>query len=253
MHVTARRARSEQSRCGRRASDVLPRDMTPPFLPTAPAAPATAPVTTVPGLPAWVTAVDQAVWVTGPDRSLRWLNRKAEVLLGLRAADWVGKPCHVAVQGRDSTGRPFCTARCRLCVSAERREPVAPVDFEVGPRGPRARWTRVTTVPVETPAGAVLVHLATDLDRERRLSRWMERVADRSAPIRAADPRPTRALTPRESEILDLLVEDVELPRIAHLLGISKTTVRNHVQRMLAAIDAHSIQEAVALRLLGRA
>ena len=48
-------------------------------------------------------------------------------------------------------------------------------------------------------------------------------------------------------------MDDEELPRIAHRLGISRTTVRNHVQRLLAAIGAHSVQEAVALRLLGRA
>ena len=95
--------------------------------------------------------------------------------------------------------------------------------------------------------------MATDLDRERRISGWLERVAERSAPIRDVDPRPTRPLTPREAEILDLLVDDVELPRVAHLLGISKTTVRNHVQRLLAALGAQSVQEAIALRLLRRA
>lgn len=250
MYVTAARGAGAHPRCVAPTGRILLRTMT-PFVPALPRP--TAPATQVPGLPSWVTAVDQPVWVTGPDRTLRWVNRHGESLLGLRGSDWVGRPCHVAIQGRDAGGRPFCTARCRLCVACERREPVPQVDFEVGPRGGRTRWTRVTTIPVEGPGGTWLVHLATDLERERRLAAWMQRVADRSAPIRECDPRPSRPLTPRESEILDLLVDDEELPRIAHRLGISRTTVRNHVQRLLAAIGAHSVQEAVALRLLGRA
>lgn len=207
------------------------------------------------GVPAWVVGIDQAAWVAGPDRRVRWMNRRAEALLGVRAAEAVGKPCDVVVCARDGSGRPFCSGLCPIRARAVRREPVASHDLVVGPHGPRSRWARFTSIPVEVsgPAGGVsIVHLATDLDAERRVAGWIERVASRSAPIREADPRPTRALTPRESEILDLLVDDVELPRIAHLLGISKTTARNHVQRLIAALGAHSVQEAVAIRLLRR-
>jgi DNA-binding CsgD family transcriptional regulator len=214
----------------------------------------TGPGLSAPSIPAWLGHVDQAAWVAGPDRRIRWMNRQAEALLGIRAADWVGKPCHAAVCARDGAGRPFCGGVCPITARAARREPLAAHDVVVGPRGPRARWARFTSIPVDDPSGGVsIVHLATDLDRERRVAGWMERVAGRSAAIRAVDARPVRALTARESEILDLLVDDVELPRVAHLLGISKTTVRNHVQRLLAALGAHSVQEAVAMRLLRRA
>jgi DNA-binding CsgD family transcriptional regulator len=217
------------------------------------ARPARTTETSAPAVPAWVLSVDQAAWVTGPDRRIRWMNAKAEALLGLRAADVVGAPCHSTVCARDGSGRPFCGGMCPISARAARREPVAAHDVVVGPRGPRARWARFTSIPVEQADGAWIVHLASDIDRERRVAEWMERVAGRSAAIRASDPRPSRALTARESEILDLLADDVELPRAAHLLGISRATARNHVQRLLAALGAHSVQEAVAMRLLRRA
>lgn len=214
-----------------------------------------------PSFPDWVRAVDQAAWVAGPDRRVRWMNRRAETLLGVRAADAVGLPCDSVVRGRDglscgpdagSGSRPFCGGHCPIRAKASRREPVAAHDVVVGPPGPRERWARFTSIPVEMPGGVGIVHLATDIDAERRAAGWTRRVAARSAAVREADPRPTRALTPRESEILDLLAEDEELPRIAHALGISRTTARNHVQRLLAALGAHSVQEAVALRVLRR-
>ncbi|MCE9634895.1 MAG: helix-turn-helix transcriptional regulator [Planctomycetes bacterium] len=217
--------------------------------------PGVAPSEPVTGVPAWVVGIDQAAWVAGPDRRIRWMNRRAEALLGVRAADAVGKPCDTVVCARDGSGRPFCSGLCPIRARAIRREPVAAHDLVVGPHGQHSRWARFTSIPVDasgSAGGVSIVHLATDLDSERRASGWIERVASRSDPIRESDPRPTRALTPRESEILDLLVDDVELPRVAHLLGISKTTARNHVQRLTAALGAHSVQEAIAIRLLRR-
>lgn len=217
-----------------------------------PAADVSAPVT---GVPPWVAAIDQPVWVTGPDHRLRYVNRKAETLLGIRASDWLGRPCHLAVASRDGTGRPFCGGRCAIKERAACGAALAPVEFAVGPHGDRARWARITAIPVAAGGGAPwIVHVATDLGRTRRVEAWLERIAARSDPIRKIDlDSARRPLTPRESEILDLLAADDERPRIAHRLGISRATVRNHVQRALAAIGAHSVQEAVALRLLGRA
>ena len=56
-----------------------------------------------------------------------------------------------------------------------------------------------------------------------------------------------RALTAREREILNLLAEGVGTDGIRVQLVISRVTVRNHVQRILAKLNAHSRLEALAL------
>jgi DNA-binding NarL/FixJ family response regulator len=53
------------------------------------------------------------------------------------------------------------------------------------------------------------------------------------------------ALSPREGEILALVAEGRGTKDIASLLGLSLNSVRNHVQRLLVKLDAHSKLEAV--------
>ena len=55
------------------------------------------------------------------------------------------------------------------------------------------------------------------------------------------------ALTPRQHEILRLLADGMSTSAIARSLALSEETVRNHVRALLAALDAHSRLEAVAL------
>jgi response regulator RpfG family c-di-GMP phosphodiesterase len=56
-------------------------------------------------------------------------------------------------------------------------------------------------------------------------------------------------LTQRELEVLKLLAEGLSNPAIAERLVISLHTVRNHVQRILTKLNAHSKLEAVAVAL----
>lgn len=53
-------------------------------------------------------------------------------------------------------------------------------------------------------------------------------------------------LTPREREVLALLVEGASGQIVARRLGISSNTVRTHVQSILAKLQVHSRLEAVA-------
>jgi DNA-binding NarL/FixJ family response regulator len=53
-------------------------------------------------------------------------------------------------------------------------------------------------------------------------------------------------LTPRELEVLRLLVEGNSSREIAHALGVSPNTVRTHVQGILAKLQVHSRLEAAA-------
>ena len=61
--------------------------------------------------------------------------------------------------------------------------------------------------------------------------------------------RPAHDLTGREREILELIAEGLTNGAIAKRLFISVNTVRNHVQNMLAKLDAHSKLEALSVAI----
>lgn len=58
-------------------------------------------------------------------------------------------------------------------------------------------------------------------------------------------------LTPRETDILELIGEGMTNREIADRLGISVNTVRNHIQHLLTKLDAHSKLEAVTVASRG--
>jgi len=61
--------------------------------------------------------------------------------------------------------------------------------------------------------------------------------------------RPAHDLTGREREILELIAEGLTNGAIAKRLYISVNTVRNHVQSVLAKLDAHSKLEALSVAI----
>ncbi len=84
-------------------------------------------------------------------------------------------------------------------------------------------------------------NVITSLDR-RRLGRESARIRSESA---VAD-----NLTAREMEILALLVHGSSSKEMARWLGLSRHTVRTHVQNILAKLGAHSRLEAATYALL---
>ena len=54
-------------------------------------------------------------------------------------------------------------------------------------------------------------------------------------------------LSPRQRDVLCLLADGLTPAVIAGRLGLSLTTVRNHISAALRKLDAHSALEAVAV------
>ena len=60
-------------------------------------------------------------------------------------------------------------------------------------------------------------------------------------------PAPFPRLTERERQVLELIARGYQNARVAHHLGLSEKTVRNHVSTILAKLPAATRAEAVAL------
>ncbi len=75
----------------------------------------------------------------------------------------------------------------------------------------------------------------------------MLRRVRRPAPRIPRQRNPLDELTPREHHILGLLVEGMSTREMVHLLGVSQSTVRTHVQNIFAKLGVHTRLQAVAL------
>jgi len=64
---------------------------------------------------------------------------------------------------------------------------------------------------------------------------------------KAATERPPATLTPQQLRVLGLLTDGVRAREIATQLGLSETTIRNHIHAILARLGCHSQLEAVAV------
>ncbi len=200
-------------------------------------------------VPAWVRKLALPLWVCASDRRIRFINARAEALLSSSASACLGQPCHLVVAGQDQSGKAHCAPECPILHRVRFGLEIEPLLLEVA-RPPRQRhWIQLLVIPVRTSGHELpsLVHCALPFEREHRLEEYMSHLAARSA---SHSPRRAEHLTNRERQILDLLSADHSLRAIALELHVSYVTVRNHVQHLLAKLDAHSIQEAVALRLM---
>jgi len=56
---------------------------------------------------------------------------------------------------------------------------------------------------------------------------------------------PYTALSPRESEILKLIAKGLSNPQVAQALGVSRATVRTHLEHIYAKLDVSNRTEAV--------
>jgi DNA-binding CsgD family transcriptional regulator len=67
-----------------------------------------------------------------------------------------------------------------------------------------------------------------------------------AAPAARPRGRPSTKLTPRQTDVLRLIAYGASTQQIADELYLSKTTVRNHIAHILAALGVHSRLAAVA-------
>jgi DNA-binding NarL/FixJ family response regulator len=74
----------------------------------------------------------------------------------------------------------------------------------------------------------------------------------RSIRARSAGAGPLARLTPREREVLDLLVEGCDNAEIAERLYISQFTAKNHVASILDKLGVHNRLQAAVLAVRGR-
>jgi PAS domain S-box-containing protein len=201
-----------------------------------------------------VFAVNQA------GRVVLW-NKAATRILGYDAGEALGKRCCDVMRGLDVSGNLLCYPGCQVMILSAREQPIHHFDMRTWRKDGQEIWINISTVviPPDGERAGGTVHLFRDLTQERQFPGWPRRTSENPAGgkgVRIAQPvsipsdagkGPASPLTAREREILGLIASGMTTSTIANKLCISHTTVRNHIQHILAKLGAHSRLEAVTV------
>lgn len=189
-------------------------------------------------------------------------NRAAERLLGRPTNQVLGRRCYDVLGGRDVFGNRFCHENCSVLSMTRKGEPVHGFEIMLGqsPKLEQGINVSILRIPGSRPELFTVVHLLQPIDRVGRLTRALERLGAQRPGVASpseswepvAAPGPVSLpkappLTDREKEILRWVAAGLQNKEIAHKLGISLATVRNHIHNILEKLDVHSKLEAVSL------
>ena len=184
------------------------------------------------GEPLHLDSGDPLFAVDGDLRIVTW-NPAVERLTGVPAGKAVGRHCWEVLEGIDADGRSVCHAGCSHARGLWAGQPVESPELLVTTTRGRRRVS-LSTVGVRRAGQPVLVHTMRELTVGR---------PDVTQPQARGD---ENVLSPRQRAVLELLDEGLAARDIALRLGISETTVRNHVRAILTRLDCHSQLGAVA-------
>jgi DNA-binding CsgD family transcriptional regulator len=201
---------------------------------------------------------DPPAFAADASHRITLFNRGAERVLGVKASEVLGRPCYEVLAGRDLFGNRYCYERCPVHATLKKGESPLAFDIQRESKGGEKRTLSVTTLTLRggSPNAFTLVHILRPCDERQGVLRLLRDLGvnvpqDGTAPTAEGCSSPAEAstppLTPRETEILQLVAQGLQNKEVAQRLELSVATVRNHIHNILDKLGVHSKLEAVSL------
>jgi len=167
-------------------------------------------------------------------------NSAAERVFGHKAEDVLGGRCWKLFVGQDMYGNQYCCEKCPVMRMALKHEAVHSFHAKFKTRANGMEEFKINCLTIyDGPGNELLLHICEEPENQ------IEHFENHHAESRPSANSKRGALTEREVEVLALLAEGKTTKRIASLLCISYTTVRNHIHNILYKLHVHSRLEAV--------
>lgn len=186
--------------------------------------------------------VEGAAFLVDAQGTILTWNKSVERLLGFRASSVLGRSAYEALVG---FGVTYCQAGCAQ-EPPRHGSAISPHTVKLRRADGKEAWysCSVTVFGGRGPGRPLSLHQLF-VGREPTLVATPAPVAAKPSTA----PNPLHRLTRRERQILEALARGERSADVAHELGISPATVRNHVQNMLSKLGVSSRLEAVVLAL----
>jgi PAS domain S-box-containing protein len=191
-------------------------------------------------------------FIINEDLEIVYWNRAAEEIVGFDQSEVIGQLCFKILQGYDEHHRLICRLHCQVAQASIRGELVSNYDLHIRTKSGDKRWMNVSIFTYsddDDDGHTFIVHLFRDINqRVLEVARYYHSLPQESDSEKAST-LALEVLTPREREVLALLVKGHGTQHIAQLLSISPSTVRNHIQHVLQKLQVHNRLEAVTLAI----
>ena len=192
------------------------------------------------------------------DQNIIHWNESAEQMLGRKAEDVLGKPCHEVFAGRDAQNFRFCRVNCPVTQNARRGRTTTDYDVIAKRADGRDLWANMSVMLLKQPQATPLVlHSFRDVTERRRVETFARRAMESLREIESLpegepeqdpdEPRPTPVppLSRREMQVLQLMAVGLSTRDIADHLGVSPITARNHITHVISKLGAGNRLQAV--------
>jgi len=183
---------------------------------------------------------------------IRSWNKGAKKLFGYSEKEALGKTCYELFEGLGPLGTPVCHEHCSVAECAGKGAEIPNFDMSVKTRSGERIWINMSTVVFDNPRTGrrLLVHLAHDITEQKRTEQLVDKMLDLSreltdvgeSAVRAA---PAPAISDQEKQVLRLFAEGKDSGEVAHQLGITAQTLRNHLHHINQKLRTHNRLEAV--------
>lgn len=193
-------------------------------------------------------SIDGVLAMDSRQRVIFW-NQACETLTGIPAGEALGRGCHEVMQGLDPMGRPLCGGDCPVGRLSRGGPPPGHLPMRIAHRDGRRMQLCVGTLLMPSCKADewTVVHVLSRDCGDSLLDAPRQESAKADADVAPGDARRDLCLlTRREREMLVMLAQGLKTECIARECHLSVTTVRNHIQRMMAKLDVHTQLEAAA-------
>lgn len=200
-------------------------------------------------LEAMFAKTGDGVFVINGNGVIQYWNPMAEKILGYKPEDVKGSLCRTIFNGTDRDGNLLCHELCWVKMQALEGNPINHFEMRTSTAKKQQVWLDISTITIPASlAGRTLVaYLFRDITVDREIATLVRNTVQAvQVEAKPAEMLDTSELTARQLEVLVLLRAGASTPEVAKELGISLTTVRNHVQNIFARLEVHNRLEMMA-------
>ena len=215
----------------------------------------------------WLRALCKSIapiYVVNDAQRIVYWNAAAKELLGYSEADVLNQPCYQIIAGM-VCGKSWCHAGCTVQRSSKRGILLQNFEMQALAKCGDAVSMNTSVFTLERGGRRFSIHLLRDMTREEHTREALESILDTlrlyggangegnnsvnsGPPIHPSPPRDLTVtkLTRREIEVLELLAEGLSTRALAQRLGVSRFTVRRHIETILLKTGLHTQAQAVS-------